>query len=379
MKTTSTIVLMLLLALFSQNSFAQCTGEQYIVNILTDNYPGETSWTIENSVSGTVVATSPAYTTASTQQTPDTVCLALDSCYTFTINDSYGDGICCAYGNGAYDVLDPLGTTIASGGAFAATETSSAFCTTASSPCPGATAAFTSAETGLTSTFTDASTGTVISAWAWDFGDGNTSTQQNPAHTYGIDGTYTVCLMVIDSCGTDTTCNAITVSAPPCNGPTAAFTSVETALTSTFTDASTSSLGILAWAWDLGDGNTSAVQNPVHTYAAAGSYLVCLTVTDSCDVNTICDTITVNVAGIDELFNDGLVVYPNPSYDVVNVTSNNQIESIQLINATGQVVMSVMDVNSAEYQLNGSKFAHGVYTLKVNTAENVITRRVILK
>ena len=47
---------------------------------------------------------------------------------------------------------------------------------------------------GLTMTFTDASTG--ATSWYWDFGDGNTSTEQNPTHTYAEPGTYTVTLLI---------------------------------------------------------------------------------------------------------------------------------------------------------------------------------------
>ena len=53
------------------------------------------------------------------------LCLA-DGCYDFTINDTYGDGICCAYGNGSYTVTGPSGT-LASGGSFASTQTTT-FC-----------------------------------------------------------------------------------------------------------------------------------------------------------------------------------------------------------------------------------------------------------
>ena len=59
--------------------------------------------------------------------------------------------------------------------------------------------------------FQDASTG-VPSTYAWDFGDGQTSTEQNPTHTYLLEGTYTICLTVTNACGTDQSCQTITVS-----------------------------------------------------------------------------------------------------------------------------------------------------------------------
>jgi len=61
--------------------------------------------------------------------------------------------------------------------------------------------------------FTDNSTAnTSINSWLWDFGDGNTSTSQNPSHTYATSGNYTVCLTTSTACGTDSTCSIVTVS-----------------------------------------------------------------------------------------------------------------------------------------------------------------------
>jgi vibriolysin len=80
------------------------------------------------------------------------------------------------------------------------------------------TADFTFTTTDLTANFTDASTdsdGTIVS-WLWNFGDGNTSTAQNPSHTYAAGGTYTVILTVTDDdSATDSTSQSVTVSDTP--------------------------------------------------------------------------------------------------------------------------------------------------------------------
>ena len=146
------------------------------------------------------------------------------------------------------------------------------------------TADFTYTTTELTADFTDQSTdsdGSVVS-WAWDFGDGGTSTAQNPSHTYGAAGTYTVTLTVTDDAGaTDTASQDVTVSSGSNAPPTADFTYTTTDLAVDFTDQSTDSDGsIVSWAWDFGDGGTSTAQNPSHTYGADGTYTVSLTVTD---------------------------------------------------------------------------------------------------
>ncbi len=75
----------------------------------------------------------------------------------------------------------------------------------------------TSGDAPLTVNFTDASTG--ATSWSWDFGDGGTSTAQNPSYTYNTAGTYTVTLIATNSCGTDTATKVdyITVTEPTGN------------------------------------------------------------------------------------------------------------------------------------------------------------------
>ena len=176
-------------------------------------------------------------------------------------------------------------------------------CITVTDPPPGVpTADFTATPTSgnhpLAVAFNDASNGTVDS-YAWDFGDGGSSAAQNPFHTYTAAGSYTVTLTVSNVSGSDTaTCGAcITVSDPPPPAPTADFTATptsgETPLTVAFTDASS---GIVdSYAWDFGDGGSSSAQSPPHTYTAAGSYDVSLTVsnTGGSDTNTCVGCIVV--------------------------------------------------------------------------------------
>ena len=93
-------------------------SEDLTIIILTDNYPGETTWTVTDG-SGTVVASGGPYDTAGTEYV-EQVCIDA-GCYTFTISDSFGDGVCCAYGIGSYTV-STNGTELASGGEFATSE-----------------------------------------------------------------------------------------------------------------------------------------------------------------------------------------------------------------------------------------------------------------
>ncbi len=148
--------------------------------------------------------------------------------------------------------------------------------------------------------FEDRSTEDIILR-SWDFGDGATSTEQHPTHTYDTPGTYTVKLVVTSPAGfnAETKTRHIIVR-ESAQTPGAAFTGDPTSgiapLTVDFTDESTGE--ITGWAWNFGDGATSTVQNPSHTYADPGTYSVTLTVTGPGGDNSVtrADYITVSEA-----------------------------------------------------------------------------------
>ncbi|MBI3711627.1 MAG: PKD domain-containing protein [Burkholderiales bacterium] len=148
----------------------------------------------------------------------------------------------------------------------------------------------------FTSTSTDAD-GTIAS-YAWNFGDNATSTAQNPSHTYAAAGSYNVALTVTDNQGaTNTVTKSVTVTAAN-QAPVANFTSSISGLTVSFTDSSTDADGSIASrAWNFGDASTSTLQNPSHTYAAAGTYTVALTATDNGGAtNSINKSVTVSAS-----------------------------------------------------------------------------------
>jgi len=110
-------------------------GSGVIINILTDNYPGETTWSLTD-VNGTAVASGGPYVDAATA-IQEVVCVG-DGCFTFTIFDAFGDGLCCGYGTGSYD-LTVNGAVLTTGGEFLSSEATE-FCIGEGFGCTDATA-----------------------------------------------------------------------------------------------------------------------------------------------------------------------------------------------------------------------------------------------
>lgn len=151
----------------------------------------------------------------------------------------------------------------------------------------------------LTVNFTPTITGSTEGAtYSWDFGDGNTSTDAQPSHTYLTEGLYSVSLSVAGLSGSDNRTEPDLINVLPPSG--ANFTFGQTGLRTTFTD--TSSGNPTSWFWDFGDGNTSTAQNPVHDYASNGSRLVTLTVNGPGGVSELTRTVVVNAMSFSTIY-----------------------------------------------------------------------------
>lgn len=159
---------------------------------------------------------------------------------------------------------------------------------------------------GYTVYFYDQSLGNIL-YWSWNFDDpasgmNNTSTIQNPTHTFSEAGTYLVCLTIqgVDSTCYDTYCMPVTVGNTPaeCEADFYYF-SDSNAVTNTYYFVDISSGNVNSWYWDFGDGTTSTEQNPTHLFTSPGFYTVCLTVqgVDSLCFDTYCDILNVGGGG----------------------------------------------------------------------------------
>ena len=169
--------------------------------------------------------------------------------------------------------------------------------------------------------------------YEWDFGNGNTSTDQNPSNVFSNVGTYDVELIVLngDGCG-DTIVQTVTIYP----NPTASFNSDSVCFEdfNDFTNTSTvnpfDNDEIVSWGWSFGDGNTSNQESPNHGYVDEGVYDVTLIVTtnNGCS-DTITQTATVwPLPDPAMLLNDNCVTLNGDFTDqstISNANTNNEI------------------------------------------------------
>ncbi len=234
-----------------------------------------------------------------------------------------------------------------------------------------------------------------ITEYLWDFGDGGTSTEANPVHTFTTLGSYDVVLTVTDAGGlTDTAMLTIIVSAV--NGaPTAVassdVTEGEAPLEVSFTgDASTDDTGILEYLWDFGDGETSTDANPVHTFMEANSYEVTLTVTDG---QGLSDSTSITIEVLDNQTNSQdveIVIAPNPASQYAYIYFNNvSVDRNEIIGFTihdtggrliGQYMESEVYSEQGLYTIPMFGLRDEFYAITISFTEGPpISKRVIVR
>ena len=212
-----------------------------------------------------------------------------------------------------FQILTPIIGNIVGSGGFVTVGASSTFPIkhgqfaiaggTPSAPVADFTGTPTSISDGSSVTFDDTSTG-VPTSWLWDFGDGQTSTDQNPLHQYTlvdplVAATYTVALTATNSIGSDTRTRVTYITVNP-GPPTVDFTGLPVSgdrpLTVDFTGTSTGAPTSVLWTF--GDGQTSSAGLTVsHVYQTAGTFTVTLAVTTATGTSSVTKSnyITVDV------------------------------------------------------------------------------------
>jgi len=151
-------------------------------------------------------------------------------------------------------------------------------------------------ETQIFSSMSSVSPGS-IDSYLWDFDDGNISTSENPTHSFGAPGVYNVTFSAFSAAGCE---GSVTEEIIIYEDPVALFSSSEVCLgeSTVFNNESSIINGNLTYSWDFGDGNSSSLLNPSHTYSSSGVFSVTLTATST---NGSCVSVANGTATVNEL------------------------------------------------------------------------------
>ncbi|OGU38048.1 MAG: hypothetical protein A2X61_16995 [Ignavibacteria bacterium GWB2_35_12] len=242
--------------------------------------------------------------------------------------------------------------------------------------------------------FTDKSQGTV-SSWFWDFGEGGTSTEQNPTYTFVDEGSYSVVLVVKHSDDSSEVIKDDYISVYKAFGAsfTADTNSGVIPLTVHFTDQSFGNP--TSWIWDFGDGGTSTEQNPSHVYTTQGIYNVSLTVSDGTKQSTKTKTDFISAyhsTAVDDESNGlvGLNVYPNPfssSTAIYYELKSPAYVSLKIYDLMGNLVSSLVDESQSDggrvsvwngTKPDGTKANTGMYFYRLQAGSKTFTGKLIL-
>jgi PKD repeat protein len=177
----------------------------------------------------------------------------------------------------------------------------------------------------------------------WILGDVITSTTYT-SEWWAEGGLGTIATMETDASGNALSVQFLTDFSLPAVQPTAAFSSEITGNgTVQFTDESLNTPE--EWQWDFGDGNTSDLQNPEHSYTASGTYTVCLTVTNEAGSDVACEEVSIVISSSSNLsISEQVYLYPNPTTGPLSLYMDEAAGkevSIAIYNLNGQALLQL--------------------------------------
>jgi PKD repeat protein len=162
------------------------------------------------------------------------------------------------------------------------------------------------------------------------------------------------------------------------NKPTANFSESISGNTATFTNLSTSIANTLNYSWNFGDGNTSSIANPSHTYTTSGTYTITLIASNCIFSHTITKTIQVGALSINENAVGNFKFYPNPTTNQITIKVDNQLlGSVYTIYDTiGKSVLNGK-INSELHVIDLGNLSNGVYIIEVASEGNYFKNKFI--
>ncbi len=355
-------------------------GNILTINLFTDEYPQETTYELADD-NGNVIFTGSGYIDQLTLNIDD-FCLN-DGCYVFTIVDDYGDGICCEYGQGSYEILDGAGTVLGSGGEFT-TQESINFCLPVGSA-PDAVAGFSintnldycvGDEVAVNNTSQNADT----YSWTATGATPATSTNADPVFVYNTAGTFTIELTATNSTSSDMTSQTVTINPQPM---TSAISGAAAAGNGTVENYNVTLTGGSTYSWDITGGTQASggTSNNISIMwddmGATGQVCVTETSNAGCEGIPVClivDLMEVSTSDIE--LTKGLRIFPNPTTGMLFIESNEAPEQIQVFDILGQQLKTA---NTQSNTIDLTTFSTGVYLVKVTYDEGSVTKRIVVE
>jgi PKD repeat protein len=221
--------------------------------------------------------------------------------------------------------------------------------------------------------------------YSWLFGNsavpGSASGPGPHAVTYPLPGNRTIRLIVSNGFGSDTITKTIHIR----SNPTANFSQAQapTGLEVTFTNTSANATSFL---WEFGDGNTSTMNNPVHTYAAPGTYAVKLTSTNPCSNTSKTVNVTLVSNTAERVGLDAVRILPNPNNGKFEVAISNSSKALdlrlQLFDAAGRLVternIGKLTQGTTTISFNDLQLPSGTYQLSLASDKGTASFPVIV-
>jgi subtilisin family serine protease len=348
-----------------------CVESNISFNLLTDNYGSETTWSLTDA-NGTQLYSGSGY---NNNQTYNFNWTLADGNYTFTINDSYGDGMCCSYGQGSYDLSDGT-VTIKSGGSFASVETTD-FCVSSSGsgggsdPCPivdlsaVTVNSYGGSQDNGTSSINTSSDYVFISNNAWKSIDYNYTVTANTIIEFDFGSTSQG---EIHGIGFDNN-----------NGISSNYTfrlyGTQNWGIGDFDDYASSAGSWKSYAIPVGQFYTGTFDRLFFVCdddanSGGNSYFSNIKIYEgSCASSNYMPSLFNNFEGIygdegeEEMETSAIVLYPNPAYDKLNIQVENteKWSEIIIIDATGRLVWTGVFSNRSQIDVSG--FSPGMYNV----------------
>jgi PKD repeat protein len=150
------------------------------------------------------------------------------------------------------------------------------------------------------------------------------------------------------------------------NNPSANFSESISGNTTSFTNSSSSVNSTLNYSWDFGDGNTSSIQNPSHTYATNGTYTVTLIASNCIFSDTITKTIQIGTNSMEENTNTSFEFYPNPTTHQIAINVEKQLlgSVYTIYDYTGKSILSGK-ILSEQSVIDLVDLSKGIYLLSI--------------